>query len=51
MPSSLGCRFDYSGRHVLITGGTAGIGLAIAHAYRDAGAIVSVTGRKSRLAD
>ena len=51
MPSSLGCRFDYSGRHVLITGGTSGIGLAIAHAYRDAGAIVSVTGRKARLAD
>jgi len=39
------CRFDYSGRTVLVTGGTAGIGLAIARAYRDAGASVFVTGR------
>jgi len=45
------CRFDYSGRTVLVTGGTAGIGLAIARAYRDAGASVFVTGRRSRSAD
>ena len=45
------CSFDYSGRTVLVTGGTAGIGLAIARAYRDAGASVFVTGRKPRPAD
>ena len=45
------CSFDYSGRTVLVTGGTAGIGLAIAQAYRDAGASVFVTGRKPRPAD
>jgi len=45
------CSFDYSGRTVLVTGGTAGIGLAIARAYRDAGATVYVTGRKPRGAD
>ena len=45
------CSFDYSGRTVLVTGGTAGIGLAIARAYREAGASVFVTGRKPRQAD
>jgi len=45
------CRFDYSGRVVLVTGGTAGIGLAIAQAYRNAGAQVLVTGRRDRLSD
>ena len=45
------CRFDYSGRVVLVTGGTAGIGLAIAQAYRKAGAQVHVTGRKDSVAD
>lgn len=43
--------FDYSGRHVLVTGGTAGIGAAIARAYRDAGAKVTITGRRARLTD
>lgn len=38
-------RFDYSGARVLVTGGTSGIGLACASAYRDAGAEVIVTGR------
>jgi 3-oxoacyl-[acyl-carrier protein] reductase len=40
--------FDFSGSRVLITGGTSGIGHAIALAFRDAGATVDVTGtRKS----
>ena len=46
-----GCKFDYSGRVVLVTGGTAGIGLAIAQAYRDAGADVHLTGRRESIAD
>lgn len=33
------------GRHALITGGTSGIGLAIAHSFLNAGAIVTITGR------
>jgi len=45
------CKFDYSGRVVLVTGGTAGIGLAIALAYRDAGAEVHVTGRRASIED
>jgi NAD(P)-dependent dehydrogenase (short-subunit alcohol dehydrogenase family) len=40
-------RFDYSGGHVLVTGGTSGIGHAIAHAFAIAGANVTVTGTKS----
>ena len=39
--------YDYTGATVLITGGTSGIGLGCAHAYRDAGAEVIVTGRKA----
>jgi 3-oxoacyl-[acyl-carrier protein] reductase len=40
--------FDYSGARVLVTGGSNGIGLAIAGAFRDAGAEVTITGtRKS----
>lgn len=41
-------RFDYSGAHVLVTGGTSGIGGGVAQAYKAAGANVIVTGtRKS----
>lgn len=36
--------FDYTGRHVLVTGGTSGIGAGIAAAYRAAGASVTITG-------
>jgi len=43
--------FDYSGRRVLVTGGTAGIGAAVARAYRDAGAKVTITGRRGHLGD
>lgn len=37
-------QFDFSGRSVLVTGGTSGIGLEIAHAFRRAGAGVTVAG-------
>lgn len=39
--------YDYSDASVLITGGSNGIGLAIARAYQKAGASVVITGRKS----
>jgi NAD(P)-dependent dehydrogenase (short-subunit alcohol dehydrogenase family) len=39
--------FDFAGAHVLVTGGTAGIGYAIAHAFDDAGATVTITGTRA----
>ena len=36
--------FDFSGRNVLVIGGSGGIGSAIGRAFRDAGAAVTVTG-------
>lgn len=41
-------QFDFTGRRVLITGGTNGMGNAMAHAFRDLGAAVMVTGTKPR---
>lgn len=38
--------YDYSGAHVLVTGGTSGIGAAAAFAYRSAGANVVITGTR-----
>lgn len=46
-----GVTFNYSGAHVLVTGGSNGIGLATARAYQQAGAQVVITGRKARAAD
>lgn len=46
-----GVSFDYDGAHVLVTGGTNGIGLAIATAYRESGASVSITGRRESASD
>lgn len=43
--------FDFSGAAVLVTGGTGGIGGAIAEAFRDAGAEVTVTGTRGSAAD
>ncbi len=38
--------FDFSGAHVLVTGGSAGIGHAIARAFEGAGATVTITGTR-----
>ena len=38
--------FDFTGTRVLVTGGSNGIGLAVATAFADAGATVAITGRK-----
>jgi 3-oxoacyl-[acyl-carrier protein] reductase len=43
--------FDFAGAHVLVTGGTSGIGHAIAHAFASAGATVTVTGTKAATTD
>lgn len=44
-------RFEFSGRRVLVTGGTSGIGACIARAFRDAGGHVAVTGRRGSAAE
>jgi 3-oxoacyl-[acyl-carrier protein] reductase len=46
-----GISFDFSNARVLITGGSNGIGLACAQAYREAGALVTITGRKASASD
>lgn len=43
--------FDFSGTSVLVTGGTSGIGHAIASAFASAGAAVTVTGTRGSAAD
>jgi NAD(P)-dependent dehydrogenase (short-subunit alcohol dehydrogenase family) len=43
--------FDFSGRRVLVTGGSSGIGLAVAAAFAEAGAEVTITGRREGAAD
>jgi len=43
--------FDFSGAQVLVTGGSNGIGLGIARAFRSAGATVAITGRKAKASD
>lgn len=39
--------FDFGGAHVLVTGGSNGIGLGIARAFADSNAQVTVTGRRA----
>lgn len=43
--------YDFSGAHVLVTGGTSGIGATTAAAYREAGAEVTITGTRGGAAD
>ncbi len=43
--------FDFAGLHVLVTGGSNGIGLGIARAFVEAGAMVTITGRRATAAD
>jgi len=44
-------QFDFTGARVLVTGGTSGIGAAIAAAYAAAGAHVTITGTRDALSD
>jgi NAD(P)-dependent dehydrogenase (short-subunit alcohol dehydrogenase family) len=44
-------RFGFGGAHVLVTGGTGGIGFGIARAFSDAGALVTVTGTRPAASD
>ncbi len=45
------CPYDYRGAEVLVTGGSNGIGAAIAAAYKAAGANVTITGTRASSAD
>lgn len=49
MPGSTS--YDFSGTRVLVTGGSNGIGLGIAQAFRSAGAEVAITGRRASAGD
>jgi 3-oxoacyl-[acyl-carrier protein] reductase len=47
----MGVTFEFPGCHVLVTGGTSGIGHGIAHAFHAAGAAVTVTGTRADAAE
>jgi len=44
-------QYNYRGAKVLVTGGTQGIGFAIASAFKDVGAQVCITGTRAAVAD
>jgi NAD(P)-dependent dehydrogenase (short-subunit alcohol dehydrogenase family) len=46
-----GVTWDYQGARVLVTGGTQGIGHDLAQAFADAGAEVTITGRRAAVSD
>jgi 3-oxoacyl-[acyl-carrier protein] reductase len=46
-----GVTFDFAGTTAVVTGGTSGIGHAIARAFADAGASVTITGTKGSASD
>jgi 3-oxoacyl-[acyl-carrier protein] reductase len=46
-----GVSFDFTGAAVLVTGGTSGIGHAIATCFADAGATVTITGTRTAATD
>jgi NAD(P)-dependent dehydrogenase (short-subunit alcohol dehydrogenase family) len=46
-----GAVFDFAGSRVLVTGGTSGIGLAIARAFASADATVTITGTREHASD
>lgn len=45
------CTYDFTGAKVLVTGGTSGIGYAIARDFADAGASVTITGTRGSADD
>ena len=47
----MGLRHDFAGAHVLVTGGTSGIGAAAASLFRNAGAEVTITGTRGSASD
>lgn len=51
MNASARVRFDFSGVRVLVTGGSSSIGHGIARAFAEAGAQVTITGRRAAAGD
>ena len=45
--NELSSRLDFTGKHILVCGGSDGIGYGVATAFYEAGATVSITGTRS----